>query len=62
MNLDPVLAELRKVREEYAAQFKGDVRAMMDDIRQRQRESGHTTVSREPKRIDATASSIPTRR
>lgn len=53
MKLDPVLAEIRKVREEYAAQFKGDIRAMMDDIRRRQKESGRITVSREPKRIPA---------
>jgi len=51
MTLDPVLAHIRKVREEYAAQFKGNVRAMMDDIRRRQKESGHPTVAREPKPI-----------
>lgn len=62
MRLDPVLAEVRKVREEYAAQFKGNVRAMMDDIRQRQKESGHATVAREPKRIEVPHSAAPTRK
>jgi hypothetical protein len=59
MKLDPVLAQIRKVREEYAAQFKGDVRAMMEDIRRRQKESGHATVAREPKRIDVPKSATP---
>ena len=62
MRLDPVLAQVRKVREEYAAQFKGNVRAMMDDIRQRQKESGYSTIAREPKRIEISPSSTPTRK
>ena len=60
MKLDPVLAQVRKVREEYAAQFRGNVRAMMDDIRRRQKESGRTTVAREPKRIEVSQGSTPT--
>ena len=49
MALDPVLSEVRRVREEYAQQFNGDVRAMMDDLRRRHAESGRQSVSREPK-------------
>jgi len=62
MKLDPVLAHIRKVREAYATQFKGDVRAMMEDIRRRQKEAGHATVAREPKRIDVSQSATPTRK
>lgn len=51
MKLDPVLAEVRRVREEYASRFKGDSEAMLADIRRRQQESGRKTVSLEPKRI-----------
>jgi hypothetical protein len=51
MKLDPVLAEVRRVREEYALKFNGDIKAMMDDIRQRQVASGRKTVSLEPKRV-----------
>ena len=60
MKLDPVLAEVRKVREEYAAQFRGNIHAMMDDIRRRHKESGRETVAREPKRIEVPHSSSPT--
>ena len=62
MKLDPVLAQVRKVREEYAAQFQGNIHAMMDDIRRRQKESGHTAVAREPKRIEVSQDSTPTRK
>jgi hypothetical protein len=51
MKLDPVLAEVRRVREEYAQMFNGDIKAMMEDMRQRQAASGRKVVSLEPKRI-----------
>ena len=62
MKLDPVLAQVRKVREEYAAQFQGNIHAMMDDIRRRQKESGRATVAREPKRIEVSQGPTPTRK
>ncbi len=49
MVLDPILSEVRRVREEYAQQFNGDVRAMMDDLRRRHAESDRKSVSRKPK-------------
>ena len=55
MYTDPIIDEIRKFRDEYAARFNYDVKAMVDDIRRRQQESGRKTVSRPPKRI-ATAS------
>jgi len=51
MKLDPILAEVRRIREEYASQFRGDVHAMMDDIRRRQRETNRQAVTLEPKRV-----------
>ena len=48
MALDPVLSEVRRVREEYAKQFNGDVRAMMDDLRRRHAESDRQSVSHQP--------------
>ena len=50
MNPDPILAEVRRVREEYARQFHGDVHAMMEDLRRRHAESNRKSVTREPKR------------
>jgi hypothetical protein len=49
MALDPVLSEIRRVREEYAQQFNGDLRAMMDDLRRRHAESARKSVTRQPK-------------
>lgn len=51
MKLDPVLAEIRRVREAYAEKFAGDVKAMLDDIRARQKQGGRQSVSRPAKRI-----------
>ena len=51
MKLDPVLAEIREVREAYAAKFAGDIKGMLADIRQRQQRGGRKAVSRPPKRI-----------
>ena len=49
MALDPILAEVRRIREHYAEQFHGDVQAMMDDLRRRHAESDRESVTREPK-------------
>ena len=49
MTLDPILTEVRRTREEYARQFHGDVRAMMDDLRRPHAESERQSVSHEPK-------------
>jgi hypothetical protein len=51
MRLDPVLAEIRETREAYAAQFSGDVKSMLADLRKRQADGGRPCVSRPPKRI-----------
>jgi hypothetical protein len=51
MYTDPIIDEIRKYRDQYAARFNYDVKAMLDDIRRRQKESGRKTVSRPPKRI-----------
>lgn len=46
MNLDPVLAEIRAIREAYSERFGGNVRAMLEDLRKREKESGRKLVSR----------------
>jgi hypothetical protein len=49
MQADPVVEEIRQIRQEYARQFNFDLRAMVEDLRKRQ--SGHTErlVSYKPK-------------
>jgi len=41
---DPIIAELRSIREAYAARFDYDVEAMFRDIRARQEASGRKYV------------------
>lgn len=41
---DPIIAELRAIREAYAARFDYDVEAMFRDIRARQEASGREYV------------------
>lgn len=53
MKLDPILMEIRAVREAYAEKFHGDVKALLADVRQRQQESMRTVVSRPARRLAA---------
>jgi len=48
---DPIVEEIRKLREEHAALLNYDVDAIFDDLKKLERESGRTVVSLEPKRI-----------
>jgi hypothetical protein len=48
---DPILAEIRQIREAYAKRFNYDVRAMLRDLKEQQIKSGRKTVSLPPKRI-----------
>ena len=48
--IDPIVAEVRKFRDEHARQFNYDLNAMCADLRQRQSQSGHPVVSLKNKR------------
>lgn len=43
--IDPIVKEIRKIREEYAAKFNYDVDAMFADLRQKQLQSNRKIVS-----------------
>jgi len=47
---DPIVEEIRKYREQYAAKFGYDLAAICRDLRERQRACGREVVSRPPKR------------
>jgi hypothetical protein len=47
---DTIVAEVRKARDEYAAQFNYDLREMYRDLQRQQRESGRQYVTYPPKR------------
>ncbi len=46
---DLIVEEIRKHREEYAAQFNYDIDAICDDIRRQQQQSGRRVVTRKPR-------------
>lgn len=48
---DPMVEEIRKYREQYAAKFGYDPAASCRDLRERQRACGREVVSRPPERV-----------
>ncbi len=48
---DPIIAEVRAVRDRFAAQADYDVAAIFRRIREMQRESGREYVSYPPRRV-----------
>ncbi len=48
---DPIVEEVRKHREQYAAKFNYDLAAICKDLRDRQETCGREVVSRPAKRI-----------
>ncbi len=42
---DPIIAEVRAVREKLAARFNFDVKAICENARKNQKKSGHKVVS-----------------
>jgi hypothetical protein len=44
---DPIVAEVHRIREQLAAQFNFDVKAMFEDMRKRQAALGSRLVSRD---------------
>ena len=47
---DPIVAEVRKARDEYARRFNYDLDAICNDLQQRQAQSGRKVVTFPPKR------------
>lgn len=47
---DPIVAEIRKIRDEHAAKFNYDVAAIFEDIRRQEKESGRQYVTYPPRR------------
>jgi len=47
---DPIVAEIRRFRDEYARRFGYDLEAICRDLREQQQRSGRRVVRRQPKR------------
>jgi len=43
--IDPIVEEIHKIHEEYAAKFNYDIDAMFEDLNKKQAESNHKIVS-----------------
>lgn len=50
---DPIVEEVRKVREAHAAEFNYDLEAIVADLKEKERKSGRTYVRLAPRRVDA---------
>ena len=48
---DPIVEEVRKVREAHAARFNDDLWAMYRDLKEQERQSGRAFVSYPPRRV-----------
>jgi len=48
---DPIVEEVRKVREAHAARFNDDLRAIYRDLKEQERKSGRVFVSYPPRRV-----------
>ena len=51
LQVDPIIVEVRAIREEHAARFGYDVKAIFKDIRARQEASGRKCVRYPARRI-----------
>jgi len=53
MSRDPIVDEVRRVREELAARYNFDLKAIIAAAKRRQRKSGHKVVSLRSKKKSA---------
>jgi hypothetical protein len=57
MKPDPIVDEVRKVREAHAAKLNYDLAAICADLKKKEKDSGHAVVSRPAKlRLKSTGS------
>lgn len=51
MKSDPLVEEAREAGQKYVDAFKGDWKALVEDLRRRSAEAGRKVVSRPPKPV-----------
>ena len=54
---DPIVEEIRRFRQEYAARFNHDLKAICRDLRRRQQKGGRKVVALPPKPVAKEAAS-----
>jgi hypothetical protein len=50
---DPIVEEMRRIKEAHAARYNYDIRAMAKALREQQKRSGHEVVSLSRRRVPA---------
>ncbi len=58
MRPDRIIEEIRQTREAYARQFGFNLKAMYDDLKEREQKSGRTVVTFPPKRVVSESSPL----
>ncbi len=53
---DPIVEEVRRVRDEYARQFNYNLDAICDDLRKKQNQEGRKVVSFPPRTVSQPSS------
>jgi hypothetical protein len=56
---DPIVAEVRKIREAHAAKFNYDLLAIYRDLKEQEKRSGRTFVSYPPRRCKSVGQATP---
>ena len=49
MKRDPIVDEVRKVREAHAAKFNYDLTAICTDLKKKEKNAGHPVAARQPR-------------
>jgi hypothetical protein len=57
---DPIVDEVRKVRDAHAARFNYDLDAIFRDIKEQEKKSGRKFVSFMPRRVESSRALSPT--
>ena len=55
MKNDPIVEEVRRIRDEHAARFKYDLDLIVKHIKEQEQPSGRTYISLPPRRITPAA-------
>jgi hypothetical protein len=50
--VDPIVSEIRRIRQKYAEQFNNDLHAICEDLRRQERESDRQFRSPSQKNVD----------
>ena len=51
MRDDPIVEEIRRIRQQHTEKFNGDLHAICEDLRRQERESGREYVSFPPRPV-----------